>query len=182
MSVLRSASVPGSSVKRVVYVSSLAAVVNSRPEKPIVHTEADWNELDPAEVQAKGEAASPISMYRTSKLLAEKAAWKLYREGREKGTIGWDLVTLCPPWTFGPALSATTPADLTASVGTWFSICIKEEDNPNLWSNGGCVLNNVFPDQNTILTGVAGAGATYAISLPRLFSPSPNRKLVVSDS
>ncbi|RPD61448.1 NAD dependent epimerase/dehydratase [Lentinus tigrinus ALCF2SS1-6] len=136
-SILHSASAPGSSVKRIVHISSLAAVVDPRHQKPVIHTEADWNESDPAEVREKGKGATPIVMYRTSKVLAEKAAWELYREGREKSSIGWDLVTLCPPWTFGPTLGATTPADFTTAVATWFSICIKEEENPLLWSPGG---------------------------------------------
>ncbi|RDX50525.1 NAD dependent epimerase/dehydratase [Lentinus brumalis] len=135
-SVLRSASAPGSSVKRIVYVSSLAAVVDSRRPKPIVYTEADWNETEPAEVKEKGSEASPAAMYRTSKTLAEQAAWDMYREGREKGTIGWDLVTLCPPWTFGPTLGATTPEDLNVSIGTWYANCIKEDHDFTPWSMG----------------------------------------------
>ncbi|KAI0718808.1 NAD dependent epimerase/dehydratase [Cerioporus squamosus] len=135
-SVLRSASAPGSSVKRIVYVSSLAAVVDPSRPKPVVFTEADWNETEPAEVKEKGVEANPAAMYRTSKTLAEKAAWDMYREGQEKGTIGWDLVTLCPPWTFGPALGATTPEDLSVSVGTWYSVCIKEDQGSTPWSIG----------------------------------------------
>ncbi|RDX50524.1 NAD dependent epimerase/dehydratase [Lentinus brumalis] len=132
--ILRSASRSESSVKRIVYVSSLAAVVNSRRGKPVVYTEEDWNDADPAEVREKGVNANPAAKYRASKALAEKAAWSFCEEGRAKGAMAWDLVTLCPPWTFGPVLGAASPDDLTFSVERWFSICTKEVDDPTNWS------------------------------------------------
>ncbi|KAI0754379.1 NAD(P)-binding protein [Daedaleopsis nitida] len=129
MSVLRSAGKPGSTIKRVVIISSLAAVVNSsrRTTTPAVYDETDWNDKDPVEVEQKGVDASSAAKYRTSKTLAERAAWEYVKEGHEKGTISWDLVSLCPPWVLGPALGARTPEDLTTSVGTWFKLAVKEE-------------------------------------------------------
>ncbi|KAI0716798.1 NAD dependent epimerase/dehydratase [Earliella scabrosa] len=126
-SILHSASVPGLTVQRIVIISSLAAVVNVGRGPPMVFDETDWNETAPAEVAEKGADARPIAKYHTSKKLAEQAAWDHVRAGREKGTIGWDLVSLCPPWVFGPVLGAQTPKDLNFSIATWFSLAVKEE-------------------------------------------------------
>ncbi|KAH9941821.1 NAD(P)-binding protein [Epithele typhae] len=134
ISILRSACRPGSSVKRIIYVSSLAAVVdNSRPI-PATFSEADWNESDVAEVKEKAAAASGPAKYRTSKTLAERAAWDCFNEGKEKGSIGWDLVSLNPPWVFGPPLGARTLADLTTLMRTWYKIVVTEDGEIPAWS------------------------------------------------
>lgn len=137
MSILRSAGKPESTIKRVVVISSLAAIVNSsrRTTTPAVYDETDWNDKDPVEVEQKGNDASSAAKYRTSKTFAERAAWEYVKEGHEKGSISWDLVSLCPPWVLGPTLGARTPEDLTTSVGTWFKLAVKEE-------GGGTVLGD----------------------------------------
>ena len=85
-------------------------------------------------MRAQGAAAPQPAKYKTSKTLAEKAAWDLFREGKEKGTIGWDLVTLCPPWVFGPQLGARDAQELGSSIGTWFKLVVKEEGEIPTWS------------------------------------------------
>ena len=97
-------------------------------------TEADWNEPDVATVRAQGAAAPQISKYRASKTLSERAAWDLHAAGARSGAIRWDLVTLCPPWVFGPMLGACSPADFTMSMKTWFSLVVKEEGEQPTWS------------------------------------------------
>ena len=136
MSILNSASLPNSTVRRVVVVSSLAAIVDAGAPTPITFTEADWNDRDLAEVREKGVTASQPAKYRASKALAERAAWSLYHDRREKGAIAWDLVTLCPPWVFGPALGVQSPKDLSFSVRTWYEIAVKEEGEIPSWSKG----------------------------------------------
>ena len=47
-------------------------------------------------------------------------------EEKEKGTGRWDLVTLCPPWVFGPFLGEVTPEGLNYSVGSWYRAVVLE--------------------------------------------------------
>jgi nucleoside-diphosphate-sugar epimerase len=61
----------------------------------LVFSEKDWNEQAPAVVEKEGRAAAPMQKYRASKVLAERAAWKLYEENKSQG---WDLVLLNPPF------------------------------------------------------------------------------------
>jgi nucleoside-diphosphate-sugar epimerase len=81
-------------VKRIVVTSSCAAVLHVA-DKPLVFSEKDWNEQAPAVVEKEGRAAAPMQKYRASKVLAERAAWKLYEENKSQG---WDLVLLNPPY------------------------------------------------------------------------------------
>ncbi|TBU39265.1 NAD(P)-binding protein [Dichomitus squalens] len=126
--ILSAASAPGSTIKRVVYVSSVSAVNDPArsPELPDVLTDKDWNETDVVTVREKGKAASPFAKYQASKTLAGRKAWEVYNEGKAEGTIGWDLVTLCPPWVFGPYLGEATPEGLNYSVGAWYRTVVQE--------------------------------------------------------
>ncbi|KZT38287.1 NAD(P)-binding protein [Sistotremastrum suecicum HHB10207 ss-3] len=91
----------GSGVKRVVVTSSCASVFVPVTE-PRVFTEKDWNYTSPKEVEEKGKNALAGDKYRASKTLAEQAAWKFVEENKDK--ISWDLVTICPPFVFGPII------------------------------------------------------------------------------
>ena len=133
-SILHSASAPGSTVKRVILVSSLAAVLDADAPTPVQFTETDWNDRAVTQVRENGAAAPQQAKYYASKTLAERAAWDIYREGTAKGTIGWDLVTLCPPWVFGPALGMRSPDELTTSVKKWYELAVKEEGEVPTWS------------------------------------------------
>ncbi|KAI1784531.1 NAD(P)-binding protein [Ganoderma leucocontextum] len=136
-SILHSASLPGSSVKRIVVLSSIAAVIDHTRPMSVIFTEADWNDRAVAEVREKDTAASPGAKYSASKVLAERAAWDLFLDGRESGTIGWDLVTLCPSVVFGPALGVRSPKDLSYSVGAWYHILVKEDSKMIAWIKSG---------------------------------------------
>lgn len=135
-SILKSASLAGSTVKRIVIISSLAAVLNMSRGTSCVLTESDWNDTEVAEVKEKGRTAPQAAKYRASKTMAERAAWDLYCEGKERGVIGWDLVTLCPPWVFGPVLGAKSPHDFNFSIKTWYELAVKEEGEVPTWSKG----------------------------------------------
>lgn len=116
--------VAAGSVRRVVLTSSIAAVLDWRPENPKitdprrVYTGADWNLTTLAEVQAK--PGDHGIAYRASKTLAERAAWEIAAEEKQHAD-GFDLVTLCPPMIYGPVFDARPlagrPADLNQS--TW---------------------------------------------------------------
>ncbi|RPD65274.1 NAD(P)-binding protein [Lentinus tigrinus ALCF2SS1-7] len=98
------AAAKGSSVKRFLYLSSCATVVDPSATGPRVYDESCWNTVDDAEVKAKGRAASQLSKYRASKILAERSAWKFYEEAKATGSIVWDLTVVNPPWVFGPSI------------------------------------------------------------------------------
>ena len=60
----------GTQLKRVVYTSSTAAVINTPYTG--MFDETSWNEGIIAEIHEKGKAASQLGKYRASKTLAEK--------------------------------------------------------------------------------------------------------------
>lgn len=85
------------SVKRVVYVSSVAALIDASkgdwPEH--TYTASDWN---PITLEEALDNSSWIPGYRGSKTFAERAAWAFM--DREKPSF--TLTTLTPPGIFGP--------------------------------------------------------------------------------
>jgi nucleoside-diphosphate-sugar epimerase len=94
--VLRAARDAG--VKRVVLTSSFAAIGYGHPEKTTPFTEADWTDVNGADVSA----------YAKSKTLAEKAAWDFIT--REGGAL--ELSVVNPVGIFGPALAADTSTSI----------------------------------------------------------------------
>ena len=89
------ASVP--SVRRVVITSSFASVMDVNRKGPpyFTYTGSDWNPLTYEE--SVDPSTSSIIAYRGSKKFAELAAWNFVKEKNP----AFDLVTLCPPMTFG---------------------------------------------------------------------------------
>ncbi|KAI0463262.1 hypothetical protein LJB42_003283 [Komagataella kurtzmanii] len=85
-------------VKRIVLTSSFASVMDvSRGSGPgFTYTGADWNPLTYEEACE----ADAIIGYRGSKKYAELEAWNFI----EKEKPQFDLVTFCPPMTFGPVV------------------------------------------------------------------------------
>ncbi|TDZ20117.1 putative uncharacterized oxidoreductase [Colletotrichum orbiculare MAFF 240422] len=88
------------SIKRVVVTSSFAAVLDANRKAPpyFTYTAADWNPLSREEAGAPGTSA--VIAYRASKKFAELAAWDHVANGDKH----FDIVTLCPPMTFGPVV------------------------------------------------------------------------------
>ncbi|KAF5347603.1 hypothetical protein D9756_010684 [Leucocoprinus leucothites] len=110
-------------VKRIVITSSCGAVM-APPSKPSIFTEKDWNIDSVKEVEEKGVDAQPMSKYRASKTLAEKAAWKFYEEN--KANVNWELVVINPPFVFGPPIHEITggPANLNTSLKAWYDAIV----------------------------------------------------------
>ncbi|EJF64216.1 D-lactaldehyde dehydrogenase [Dichomitus squalens LYAD-421 SS1] len=131
LGVLRSAA-KVHSVQRVVYISSCAAVVNRTATEPRVYDENDWNQHDVDVCQREGRAAAQVSMYCASKTLAERSAWEFWKENKDKGVIGWDLVSLCPPWVFGPVVHKDEggPDDLNDSNKFVYDAVVKGQYFP----------------------------------------------------
>ncbi|PSN65912.1 NAD dependent epimerase/dehydratase [Corynespora cassiicola Philippines] len=92
------ASAASANVKRVVLTSSFASVMDANRKAPphFTYTAEDWNPLSYEESVAKETSA--VIAYRGSKKFAELEAWNFVKERNP----GFDLVTLCPPMTFGP--------------------------------------------------------------------------------
>ena len=81
-------------VKRVVITSSFAAVMDANAPEGPQYTAESWNPLSYEEAVN----TNPIVAYRGSKKFAELEAWKFAEERKPS----FDIVTLCPPMTFGP--------------------------------------------------------------------------------
>ncbi|KAK3686147.1 NAD dependent epimerase/dehydratase [Podospora appendiculata] len=102
-SLLLAATATVPNIKRIVLTSSFAAVLDAARQSPpyFTYTAADWNPLTYAEAAAPSTSA--VIAYRGSKKFAELAAWDFIHDTNAPQP-GFDLVTLCPPMTFGPVV------------------------------------------------------------------------------
>ena len=120
--VLQSALKFGKDVKRILLTSSFASVEETRPEGH-VYTEDDWNQLSIDQVKEMGDNTPPSASYRASKSLAEQEAWNFVEQ--HKSEIGFDLVTMCPPFIYGPVLQELqSVASLNTSMEAWYQAVI----------------------------------------------------------
>lgn len=85
------------SVKRVVVLSSLAAMIDfSKGDRPShTYTAKDWNPITHEEA-----LRDAVNAYRGSKTFAERAAWDFMEQEKP----GFSLTTLNPPFVFGPVM------------------------------------------------------------------------------
>ncbi|KAI0690650.1 NAD(P)-binding protein [Cerioporus squamosus] len=136
-SVLTSALKHAPTLRRFVITSS-AGAMNTPSAEMVSVSEADWNEGAIAEIEEKGAEASPLGKYCLSKTLAERTAWDFWN--KHKGEVGWDLVSLNPPYVFGPVLhEADKPEKLNQSMRWWYGAVVGGAvDNESL-ANVGCV-------------------------------------------
>lgn len=97
LGLLRSIARFAPSVKRVVVLSSVAAMIDfSKGDRPAhTYTAEDWNPITHEEA-----LQGAVNGYRGSKTFAERAAWKFMEE--EERTFS--LTTLNPPLVFGPVM------------------------------------------------------------------------------
>ncbi|KDR69946.1 hypothetical protein GALMADRAFT_160124 [Galerina marginata CBS 339.88] len=138
--ILQSAQKYGNKVKRVVLTSSVVAVASSWAKPGAVYDENDWSDDAVQLVKEQGKDAAPFTKYAASKNLAEKAAWDFYE--KHKAEIGWDLVTLEPPYILGPSLQKLNSlADLGASssLATWWDYVSKEKSDDALKQAAGFI-------------------------------------------
>ncbi|CAL1708191.1 unnamed protein product [Somion occarium] len=101
--ILQSALRHGTRVKRFVMTSSTSAVKEIGVPGRHVYSETNWNWKAVREVNEKGASADQMEKYCASKTLAERFAWDFYEEKKESG-IPFDIVTVIPPYIFGPWL------------------------------------------------------------------------------
>lgn len=107
-----------SEITRVVITSSFASVLNANRKAPpyFTYTGEDWNPMTYEE--AIDKATTAIIAYRGSKKFAELEAWNFVKERQP----AFDIVTLCPPMTFGPIVHPVNDVNEL------------NESNANLWS------------------------------------------------
>lgn len=128
--ILKSAKKYGSGVKRVIVTSSFASIVDlNQGNRPgYAYSEKDWNPITYEQAQK-----DPVAGYYGSKKLAEKAAWDFV----ENEKPSFDLVTLCPPMVYGPALQEVKNMDnLNTSNAAFYAIFngqTKELTQPGVW-------------------------------------------------
>ncbi|KEP49514.1 D-lactaldehyde dehydrogenase [Rhizoctonia solani 123E] len=122
LSVLRSIEKYAPDVRRVVYTSSAAAIIDEGKPLGTIFTDDDWNELSVKEVEEKGKNAGKHK-YRASKVLAERAAWS---EAKKQGH--WDLVAIHPVVTLGPMIHPVSrPSQLNTSISMLYNIISKKD-------------------------------------------------------
>ncbi|TXT11121.1 hypothetical protein VHUM_01872 [Vanrija humicola] len=91
-------------VKRVVQISSSAAVgITERPDV-YVYTEKDWNDAIVDITNKLGADAPGGAKYAASKTLSERAFWKYIADNKPT----WDGVSINPVFNFGPATQFAT--------------------------------------------------------------------------
>lgn len=151
-SLLNSVVAHGSSVRRIVYTSAVAAVFSL--SNPKVWDEADWNDDAVRVCEEQGRNAFPMLKYCASKVLSERAAWDIFE--KHKASSSWDLVTIIPPYVFGPILHAASGLDaLNGSMQEWYDLVFgvkKIEDQP---SDGYVAfINAVITKQSMILNEI----------------------------
>jgi len=123
--IMHSALKHGTSLKRIVITSSMAAVMYHCDDS-VTYSEKDWNETAVAECEQKAENATPIAKYCASKVKAERAAWDFVE--KHKSEISWDITVLNPPWVYGPSIQeADKPSALNSSAKYWFDAIVKGE-------------------------------------------------------
>lgn len=104
-------------VKRVVLTSSFASVldINRKSDSIFTYTAEDWNPITYDEACK----SAPVDAYRGSKKYAELEAWNYVKNNKPK----FDVVTLCPPMTFGPVVHPVeNVSKLNVSNGVLWSI------------------------------------------------------------
>jgi len=133
--ILKSALKTGTSVKRVVITSSIAAVQNLKPEGGVFN-ESHWNDDAIQDCAEKGRKASALVKYIASKTWAERLAWEWTEQ--HSGEMKFDIVTLTPPYVFGPFIhDVESPEKLNQSLREWYDTIIKStKSNEELIAHG----------------------------------------------
>ncbi|KAI2469632.1 flavonol reductase [Annulohypoxylon bovei var. microspora] len=120
LNLLRTVKDHAPSVKRVIWTGSCASVVNYGAlvsvDNPRLYNEEDWNPITLEDAMQGSQSQAYIA----SKKFAEQGAWAFMKEEKPR----FDLVTLCPPATFGPLRhSISSVQDLNESNARLWKYC-----------------------------------------------------------
>ncbi|KNZ74711.1 NADPH-dependent methylglyoxal reductase GRE2 [Termitomyces sp. J132] len=128
--ILKSALAYGQDTKRVVVISSVAAVSDFSVYKLL--NEDDWNEPSVKEIKEKGADAAGYVKYYASKTAAEKAAWQFYEDNKTE--ISWDLSVLNPSY---PPIHELKSSDaLNTSLRLWYDVVVVGGKTENFLKTG----------------------------------------------
>ncbi|PPQ73052.1 hypothetical protein CVT24_001630 [Panaeolus cyanescens] len=138
LGILKSAQKAGTEIRRIVIISSCGAIMQQvtpgDTTGPRILDENDWGNIWVDLVKEKGKDVPQIFKYRAAKVLAEQGAWKWYEENKD--VVGWDLVTLNPPYILGPAFQdVSKPSDLPSSLNAWYHYMFTEQPESLLTSS-----------------------------------------------
>ncbi|KAL4798955.1 hypothetical protein BDV19DRAFT_385630 [Aspergillus venezuelensis] len=174
--ILSASSAPDSKVRRVVLTSSFAAVVDvprslraaasaeGSGEPYFTYTASDWNPLTYEE--SIDASTTAVVAYRGSKKFAELAAWKFMDTNKPN----FDLVSLCPPMTFGPVVHPVSRAkDLNESNAMIWQVATGQEQpiaRVPFWID---VRDLADAHVGALLRAEAG-GKRYTVAAPERFS------------
>lgn len=101
------------SLKSIVYMSSMAAIYSSLNGLSYTYTEKDWNNESENEVARLGPEAGGLQIYRASKTAAEKAFWAF----REKHKPNFTMTAINPVFVQGPPLAPPEdPANINETL------------------------------------------------------------------
>ncbi|GKZ69801.1 hypothetical protein AnigIFM60653_002278 [Aspergillus niger] len=112
------------SIKKIVITSSIAALIpiTGIPEGGVIKEDNDWDfNVDPEAdfVDPSNPGATPMTLYRASKLLANNATWDFWK----KENPHYSLVTLHPAFVFGHNLMQAAANENLGSNGIiWGSV------------------------------------------------------------
>ncbi|CAE6471764.1 unnamed protein product [Rhizoctonia solani] len=119
--ILDSIKTHGQTVKRVVIISSTAALNTFQKG-------THWSEFIIKLVEQQGNSA-PMVLYSYSKTVAEKAVWKWWSKNEQK--VNWDLATINPSFMLGEPIHAVTSRDQLSSTNEVLSVIPKPHEDPN---------------------------------------------------
>jgi nucleoside-diphosphate-sugar epimerase len=160
-SILNSALKHGSTLKRVILTSSVAAV-REETTVPRAFNESNWNNSAVEAVKTKGSEVGSVGIYLASKTLAEKAAWEFV--ATHKSEISWDLVVINPPLVFGPSLSpAPTVDDINTSQHEIYDTLTGARTGAQLQAQGNWVHVSVASEAHVLATHAVAAGGQRII-------------------
>ncbi|KZO89724.1 NAD(P)-binding protein [Calocera viscosa TUFC12733] len=123
VSILSSSLRFGPTVKRIVVTSSAVSVLEPHDE-PYLYTEEDWSESALRTYEEHGDETDGVTVYRVSKVMAERKAWVFMDEHKE---AGFDLVTILPTYVWGPLLQDTSRMKAPNASMQVLTSCLVEE-------------------------------------------------------
>lgn len=130
VNVLKSIKKYAPQIKRFIYTSSFAAVINVVPPEGTVYTEESWNPIGRNDANGNGQLA-----YCVSKKFSEKAVWEFIEKEKPNFTAN----SINPTYVFGPQAfdEDTKDMHLTAAM-IGYLLTLKPTDTPAPFLNG-CV-------------------------------------------
>ncbi|KAF4959509.1 hypothetical protein FSARC_10714 [Fusarium sarcochroum] len=112
LSVLKSAATEPS-IKSVVLMSSIAAILDIKKELPARFTEADWNDAALATVKKLGKESPKPLIYFASKVAGERAFW----EFRDETKPSFAMTALNPTFVMGPQPGLESISKIGSTTG-----------------------------------------------------------------